>query len=158
METFKDRTGETWDLDLNIGVAMRLKSRLDFDLEYILDIQSDLSVKDKDKTPLEKLATDAIFMFNVIFVTCEKQCRERNLSEEEFAERFSAETIIAATDALIREIVNFSRPQKRKVLEKLLRINSDLSEKMGAKLDQILEDPEFEKMISEEVEKSISLN
>lgn len=156
MEAFKDRTGETWDLDLNIGVAMRLKSRLDFDLENILDIQSDLSVK--DKTPLEKLATDAIFMFNVIFVTCEKQCRERNLSEEEFAERFSAETIIAAADALIREIVNFSRPQKRKVLEKLLRINSDLSEKMGAKLDQILEDPEFEKMISEEVEKSISLN
>lgn len=154
MEAFKDANGETWDLELNIGVAMRLRSRLDFDLENILNIQSDLSIT--DKTPLEKIATDAIYLFNVIYVICEKQCRARNLSQEDFAERFSSDTIVTATDALIREIINFSRPQKRKVLEKLIRINSDLSNRMGAKLDQILEDPEFEKMISEEVEKSIS--
>ena len=154
MEAFKDSIGETWDLELNIGVVMRLRSRLDFDLENILNIQSDLSIT--DKTPLEKIATDAIYLFNVIYVICEKQCQARNLSQEDFAERFSSDTIITATDALIREIINFSRPQKRKVLEKLLRINSDLSEKMGAKLDQILNDPEFERMITQEVERSIS--
>ena len=38
MKSFTDKNGESWDLDLNIGAAMRLKSRLEIDIENAVTI------------------------------------------------------------------------------------------------------------------------
>ena len=153
MKSFTDKNGESWDLDLNIGAAMRLKSRLEIDIENAVTL--DKANNPEDVSLLEKIAQDSILLFNIIFVLCETQVRERNLTPEQFAERFTGDTIEAATDALLDEIVNFSRPAKRKVLQQLRRIGMEYADKAGKELDKILADPEFSKTITAEIEKQL---
>lgn len=153
MRSFTDKNGKSWDLELNIGAAIRLKSRLDFDLENIITL--DAKENPDNISLLERISSDAIFLFNIIYVICEKQCQEAGISEETFAESFTADTIEAATEALLDEIVNFSRPAKRKVLMQLRRISQEFSEKAGKKLDELLTNPEFQKILETEMEKKI---
>ena len=154
MKSFADKNKQVWDIELNIGAAIRLKSRLGIDIENVITLNN--QAKPEDISVLEKISSDAIFLFNIIYVLCEKQCKERNLSEEDFAESFDAESIELATEALLDEIVNFSRPAKRKVLEQLRRISREFSAKAGQKLDEVLMDPEFQKTIELELEKAIN--
>ena len=154
MKSFADKNKQVWDIELNIGAAIRLKSRLGIDIENVITLNN--QAKPEDISVLEKISSDAIFLFNIIYVLCEKQCKERNLSEEAFAESFDAESIELATEALLDEIVNFSRPAKRKVLEQLRRISREFSAKAGQKLDEVLMDPEFQKTIELELEKAIN--
>lgn len=154
MKSFTDKNGESWDLDLNIGAAMRLKSRLDIDIENAVTI--DKANNPEDVSLLERIAQDSILLFNIIFVLCETQVRERNLTPEQFAERFTGDTIEAATDALLDEIVNFSRPAKRKVLIRLRQISKEYSERANQQLDQVLADPKFQNEIEKHLQKSLT--
>lgn len=154
MKSFTDKTGESWDLDLNIGAAMRLKSRLDIDIENAVTF--DKSNNPEDVSLLERIAEDSILLFNVIFILCEKQVQDRKLTQEQFAERFTGDTIEAATDALLDEIVNFSRPAKRKVLQRLRQISKEYSDRAGKQLDQVLADQKFQDEIENHLQKSLT--
>ena len=154
MKSFTDKNGESWDLDLNIGAAMRLKSRLDIDIENVVTF--DKSNNPEDVSLLERIAEDSILLFNVIFILCEKQVQDRKLTQEQFAERFTGDTIEAATDALLDEIVNFSRPAKRKVLQRLRQISKEYSDRAGKQLDQVLADPKFQNEIENHLQKSLT--
>lgn len=156
MKSFIDKNGEAWDLDLNIGAAMRLKSRLDIKLDDV--VKFDKTNNPNDISLLERIAEDSILLFNIIFVLCESQIRERNLTEEQFAERFTGDTIEQATEALLDEIVNFSRPAKRKVLMRLRQISKEFSDQAGKKLDQILNDPKFQSEIETALKKSLTIS
>lgn len=70
MKTFTDKNGESWDLDLNIGAAMRLKSRLDINIENAVTF--DKSNNPEDVSLLKRIAEDSILLFNIIFILCEK--------------------------------------------------------------------------------------
>lgn len=150
MKSFIDKNGETWDLELNIGTAMRLQSRLNINIENCINLDSN---KPKEISLLERITEDSILLFNIIYVLCETQVRERGLTEEEFAERFSGDTIAAATDALLDEIENFSRPAKRKILKRLRQISQEISDEAGEKMDQLFEDPKFKEALEAALQK-----
>ena len=152
MKSFTDNQGEIWDVELNIGAAIRLKSRLNIDFDNLVKLDPH---QPESTTSLEQISTDSILLFNIIYVLCEQQVRERGLTEEDFAARFSGDTIEAATEAMLDEIVNFSRPAKRKVLQQLRRIGREYADKAGKELDKILADPEFSKTITAEIEKQL---
>lgn len=78
------------------------------------------------------------------------------MTQEQFAERFTGDTIEAATDALLDEIVNFSRPAKRKVLLRLRQISKEYSDRAGKQLDQVLTDPKFQDEIENHLQKSLT--
>ena len=149
MTSFTDTKGEVWDLELNLAAVKVLKSRLKIDLDNL--VSSDPG----GNSMLEQLASDSILLFNAIYCLCEKQVLERNLTEEDFAARFSGDTIEAATEALLDEIVNFSRPAKRKILIQLRRISKEIAEKAGRELDQIMADPNFSATVEAEIEKQL---
>ena len=153
MKSFTDNKGQVWDLELNIGAAMRLKSRLEIDIDNL--IRFDNHQQPENVSLLERIAGDSYLLFNIIFGLCENQVRERNLTEEEFAARFSGDTIEAATDALLDEIINFSRPAKRKVLTALYQISKEYQAKAGEKMNAILADPKFKETIDSEIEKTL---
>ena len=154
MKSFTDKTGESWDLDLNIGAAMRLKSRLDIDIENAVTF--DKSNNPEDVSLLERIAEDSILLFNIIFILCEKQVQDRKLTQEQFAERFTGDTIEQATDALLDEIVNFSRPAKRKVLQRLRQISKEYAKRANMQLDLVLADPKFQDEIENHLQKSLT--
>ena len=153
MKSFTDNRGEAWDIELNIGAAIRIKSRLEIDVENLVKFGP--GNQPEDVSTLEKIASDSILLFNIIYTLCENQVKERKLTQEDFAARFDGNAIEAATDALLDEIVNFSRPAKRKVLSKLRQISKDYQAKAGEQLDRILADPKFEESINTELEKTL---
>lgn len=150
MKSFVDKNGKSWDIDLNIGAAIKIKSRCGIDLENIITV--DKKNQPQDVSTLERLAEDSILLFEVIFAVCENQVRAAGMNEESFAELFNGDAIEAATNALVEEIINFSRPAKRKVLTRLWTIGKNFSEKAGRQMDAKLNSPEFEK----EVEKALT--
>lgn len=132
MESFSDKNGMHWDLELTIGMAMKLKSRLNFDIENLVSLKKD------GKSTIENLVNDTEMLFNVIYVLCEKQCIERKISQEEFAEKFDRVSIEFATDSLLKEFVNFSPPVKKRILGELLKISEEAKKKIETELDRIL--------------------
>jgi hypothetical protein len=151
MQSFTDKNGNTWDLELNIGAAMRLKSRLKFDLDKIISPDPE----NNNKTPLETISEDSILLFNIIFILCEKKLESRNLNQEQFAELFDADTIQKATDALLDEIINFSRPAIRKILLQLKQISKEYSDEAGKELDRIINSPEFKNEVKAKIKAEI---
>ena len=132
MESFYDKNGGAWDLELTIGMAMKLKSRLNFDIENLVSLKKD------EKSTIENLVNDTELLFNVVYVMCEKQCIERGISQEEFAGKFDRVSIESATDSLLKEFVNFSPPVKKRILRELLKISEEAKKKIETELDRIL--------------------
>jgi len=150
MQSFTDKTGAAWDIELTVGTARKIKSRLGIDIENAVTF--DTKENPQDASALEKIAKDSILLFDIIFILCENQCRERKITDEQFADLFNGDTIVKATDALLEEIINFSRPARRKVLRKLNEISKEYSEKAGEKLEAILQTPDFRQQVESQIE------
>lgn len=150
MQSFTDKTGAAWDIELTVGTARKIKSRLGIDIENAVTF--DTKENPQDASALEKIAKDFILLFDIIFILCENQCRERNITGDQFADLFNGDTIVKATDALLEEIINFSRPARRKVLRKLNEISKEYSEKAGEKLEAILQTPDFRQQVESQIE------
>ena len=147
MQSFKDKNGKNWDIELKIGTAIKLKSRFGLDVDQVL------MPDDKSNTSaIEKITTDIEYLFNIIYTFCEKQCREAAISQEDFAELFDAAAIDSAINAFLEEIINFSRPAKKKILQEMNRIRKDVQKKAGEKVEKIISSQEFR----DEIEKALT--
>lgn len=112
METFKDKNGTVWSIELNVGSARKVKSDCGIDLLNTIAIDANgLNVN-----LLDALATDSYLLVSVLVSLCRKQMDERRVAEEDFYELFDGDSIQCAVDALIKEVINFFPPSKRKIL------------------------------------------
>lgn len=151
MHSFNDRSGEAWDLDLNVGSAMRLQSRLKIRIEDAVSMQVAESC---EKSLLEKISEDSILLFNIVFVLCEDQVQKRGLTADDFAARFDGNTIDNATTALMDELLNFSRPAQRKILLQLRKIGEEISERANNTLTELIATADFQTELENRLTKS----
>ena len=94
MNTFTDIHGRTWTVALPREVRDEIKRCLQFDV--------------LDGRQYQRFATDHNLLVNVLFIACEQQCRERNLTGQEFvnvlpndsAQRLAQVFMRAAFDAM----------------------------------------------------------
>jgi hypothetical protein len=140
MQTFKDKNGTLWRIELNVGSAKRVKADCGVNLIDIVTV-GDNNV---ETTVFERLAGDIELLINVLFSLCSAQAASSGIDAEKFAELFTGETVELATDALINEIINFSPPIRRKMLVKLWQMSTDLMGKMERDMDALINDPDFE--------------
>lgn len=96
MRTFKDSTGTPWDLDLTIGSAKRLNSRLAADGIEILDARG----------MMDRLG-DVFFAIDCVAILLEDSLRERNITPTEFGSRLRGGSAFEAQRALIEEYIDF---------------------------------------------------
>lgn len=147
MKTFRDNQGNEWTIDLNVGACRRLKDRLDLDL-----LSSDDRVFGDQ---LQRLSEDIVLLVDALYVLVEPQCRERGLSDEQFAERMGGEAIESACDALAEALADFfQNPNKRRVrkalLEKIRIFETTLTDRALQKIeDQTLTEEEADKLIDQ---------
>lgn len=92
MHSFKDQDDRTWDIVLNPPNIKRVRSRLQVDLQNTDDYK--------------KLA-DLCLLADVLYVLCEKQCREREVTDQQFGEALSGPTMHEAAVALQEEWADF---------------------------------------------------
>ena len=106
MQTFSDNAGRTWTLSLTYGSAKRVKGLLGDDV--------DLLAIEQGKPPLlTRLATDVMLLCDVIFALLKPQAEEQGVLDEQWAEAMGGEAIMAAQDALYKEIISFFQGRAR---------------------------------------------
>ena len=147
MNCFNDRTGKQWTLDLNIGTARRVKAECGIDLVNVIVFDENGA----DTSVLQKLSDDAYLLVSVLYSLCRSQIEKEGLDENSFAERFDAETIMNAVDALIKEVINFSQPTKRKMLTLIYEKSRSFRAKAEQHLESLLQSEEFGKELDEQL-------
>lgn len=135
MNCFNDKNGRQWTLELNVGSARRVKAETGFDILNIMD----LGDGEGNFSGFEKLASDAGLLVDVIYSLCKSQAEKSGLDGDGFAELFNGDAVEGAADALVKEIIDFSQPLKRKMLtviyERTKRFREEAMEQMTAELE-----------------------
>ena len=140
MKKFKDNTNREWEIAINVAAVRRVRNKLNADL---LDIQ----------TTMPRLLADPIFLVDVVYVLCEAQATEYNVSDEQFGEAMAGDALGAAKQALIDELKSFfptreERDAVERAIQKGIEMVSILRKKgtekinamdMNAEADRILE-------------------
>lgn len=152
MQTFKDKNGELWHIELNVGSAKRVKAECNVNLIDVIVVNEN----DVETTVFEQLSNDIELLVDVLFTLCRNEASGRGMNAEDFASCFDGETVEKSCDALISEIINFSPPIRRKTLTKIWKMSTDLMGEMEQKVDTILESPEFESEIKSQFSKSFT--
>lgn len=139
MKVFKDKQNRDWQVELTVGVVMRVKAHCQIDLGNVISFSGD----SKTSGVLERLGDDTDLLCKTIWLICEKQATARGIDQEGFFDSLDGDSVETAADALIDEIINFSRPAQRKVLRKLRELSRDAEKSLEKKLETILESKEF---------------
>lgn len=109
MKTFTDTEGRHWNIKGTLGAFERVKTACGVDM---LDLPT-------TQKCLQQIS-DVFALGRVLYVMCEDQCQERGVTPEQFADAFNADTLHAASEALIEEVIFFCRKELRPALQMAL--------------------------------------
>jgi len=127
MHSFTDRQGQSWNLDLNISSAKQVRAATEVDLLNV-----------DDGRLFAGVLTDSAKLADVLFVLCQAQAAERNISDEAFGRALAGDSIEAAADALLAEIIAFYPGHKRAALTAALAKMRSLETRMvNAAMDKL---------------------
>jgi hypothetical protein len=131
MQIFKDRHGHQWVVELNVAQQMRVKAALGVNVFDLFDMQG-----------LAALATDLIKLCNILWVLCERQAKERGISEEGFGEALAGDSLDDAFTAFTQELIDFfprkaERENIRRAVAKTHQINQRVQERAVRKIEEI---------------------
>lgn len=137
MESFKDEQGKFWDLKLNIGLAKKIKSRLDVDL-----VAGDPSIT------ITKLTEEPFTRSEMMWMMVQ-DCAT-GITQEEFDERLTGETFRHATLAFWQEVTNFIQeidPTRARAISKLkVRLDRIMEEQVDLMIS-MAESPELQEIM-----------
>lgn len=136
MPQFTDTKSRVWHLELSIGLALAIRTRLKVDFLNLLDGKS-----------LEAIQSDETLV-NVLWLICVEQAKSASVDEIEFAMGLGGDVLGLSSDALLEALVLFTRPATRpaiaKVLEKAKEVHRRKVQLALAKIDS----PEMEAAIA----------
>jgi hypothetical protein len=140
MKTFKDKTGQPWELNLTAGLAMRVRRE---------DERFDLfdSSKQVGGQPLSTALHDFPTFFELLFLLVESQAKERGINAEQFGDLMAADCLVDARSAFFAEWRDFFQGLQlldhAAAIEKLNKYNAEALElvkqaiaETGPKVDQ----------------------
>jgi hypothetical protein len=149
MQTFTDKNGDLWHIELNVGSAKRVKAECGIDLIDTLQIADEKI----SSTIFEKLSGDIELFVNVLFSLCRKQAMDQNIDAEKFAELFTGDIIESASNALVEEIINFSPPIRRKALNHFYQMSKTLMGEMEGEMESLLKEMDLQSEIKKQLGK-----
>lgn len=133
MQNFTDTANRSWSISLNLGAAMKVRDRLGVDL-----LQPELG----DPPLLDRLGSEEMLLGQVICVLLEGQFGSYKVTAEDVMTAFDGATLLAASDAFFRELVDFfhrrGRTDRAKAVEKqraLIAAGIQIVEKRLDKID-----------------------
>lgn len=140
--TFTDTAGRDWLVSLNIATVKRVRDMLDVDL---------LS---GDQQVFATLATDPVMLCDVIYVVCKPQADDRGISDEQFGQAMSGDSLGNATDALLGALADFSPSlQKRALMRQMMAKVEAVESRLLDEAKTQLEDGTLDKLIDEAIAK-----
>lgn len=123
MRSFKDNAGRTWIVSVNVATIKRVRALTGADL---LDLS--------EGRIIERLSMDPVLLCDVIYAICKPDADSMSLTDEDFGRAMGGDAIELATEAVLAEIVDFSRsPRERQALGRILELSKTAK---GLALDQ----------------------
>ena len=96
--TFTDKIGESWELELNVGLIEDVKEITGVDFDKVLNEPENIATL---------LFAQPKKLVEVLWVMCKEQADKRNIEPKAFGYRFDRESIDLAANALIGSIISF---------------------------------------------------
>lgn len=133
MHTFTDARARSWDVVLDVSAIKRVKGLLGVNLYDLVD---------DGAKGLGELLGDPCRLVDVVYVLCREQCQAQGLTDEDFGRGFSGDSLEAAGEAFVAELLDFfpnrqARTSLRKLLEKGREAGRLYLEQTGEKVDAI---------------------
>jgi len=148
MKFFRDTTGRQWQLSVTAGTMKRVQALCGVNLYQIIELDDD------SKTSLlERLASDPILLVDVLYAVCKPQADQLHVSDSDFGEAMSGQTIDDASDALLQEIVDFFPEVKRQAMTRVLSAARRLRTAQEKQLMDLMQDPDFDRKIDSALQK-----
>lgn len=136
MPQFTDTKSRVWHLELSIGLALTIRSRLQVDFLNLLDGKALDAINRSDET-----------LVNVLWLLCTEQAQAAGVDEVAFAMGLGGDALGQAIESLLEALVLFTRPDNRpaiaKVLQKIREIHGRQIELAIRKTDS----PELEQAV-----------
>ncbi len=129
MQAFKDKRGESWELDLTIGAVRRVLGLTKVDLRDGAAPHGP-PIDGEPVSLSARLELDELLLADVLYALVKSQCDQRNVSDEEFFERL--DSIEEARRAFFREWLDFFRRRDNRPMVSLL-------EKQGVFIGRVME-------------------
>lgn len=152
MKSFKDCNGKIWTFSVNVGTMKRVRAICDVDLYKIIEIDENNNPNSK---LLERLSSDPVLLVDVLYAVCKPEADKIGMSDLEFGESMTGDTVEAATNALLDELVDFFPEAKRQVFRRVLTAARRFQAATEKQLNVILSDPELDARIDSELKKSL---
>lgn len=111
MGIFKDKTGKQWEFHISVGSIKRCME---------LAKVSPLDIFKPDSDLLTVLATDPPLLANVLYACCKPEADAAGVTDEQFGELLTADSLDEGWEALKEEALGFSQKSKRPLLKKAL--------------------------------------
>ena len=109
MHTFKDGKGDIWSLDMTVGALKRVLAIAKVDLRRAAEPYAATDADTGVVSLSAYIDLDTIVLVDVLYAMCFPEAESRNLTEDEFMERFTPETIREAHDVFFEEWSDFFR-------------------------------------------------
>lgn len=104
MHQFTDTQGRAWQIVLNLGTALGVKTALDVDL---------LAPEAGEPPLITRLTTDEFLLGSVICQLLARQMEAYKLTEADVLAAFDGATLLAAQEAFFAELVGFFQSRGR---------------------------------------------
>ncbi len=141
MKRFTDNAGRSWTVEINVAALKRVKGLTGVDLLEVLDGQGAL---------IERLIRDPVLLCDALYAACKPEADRQGVSDEEFGRAMAGDSIEAATEALLDEIVSFCpSPRDRAALGRVLAATRTVMDKARDLVEARLDGGELERAIDE---------
>ena len=111
MRTFKDAEGRLWEVAINVAAVKRCRGLLGVDLFGLIDEKLE---------GLGNLLGDPVALVDVLYVLVKGQADALGITDEQFGAGLGGDTITAATEAFMGELIDFFPNGKQRAA--LLRV------------------------------------
>lgn len=131
MRSFKDSKDRQWDINFNIGAAIRIKQKTGYDL---LKMATD----EDDQMPVLELLLSDITVAEVICAVISDQLSEKNVTEDDFFGSLDGKCFADANIAFMEELKDFFlKNGKTAMVEIITQTQQQLNQSMNLDADQI---------------------
>jgi hypothetical protein len=134
MHEFRDNKGRPWQLELNVDVLEQIKTECGSNLLDLADPDSDL---------IREVIAFPPLIAKLVFAALAEQAKLKEVDAREFRRSMNGESLQAAHDALLDEIILFCPPGRRSLLQAVRDKNREVEEAGVSLAMTRLNDPEL---------------
>lgn len=163
MQILKLENGSEWILKINVASAMYVRSRVlrrngePLDLLRITEV-SNPGTPNAKMDLLSEITGDALLLVEIFYALLKSQLDKKNISEEQFYLSLTGDDIERATDALMKELIDFFPEAKKRVLRAIWDTTRTIQQRAEKMLDNLIDTPAMEAKIEKIVDGILSGN